>query len=185
MNYIQDALNRYRFELRKKLQADFNLLPEQTPSQKREKKEGAIVKKYKLKAFDNNGKPLYPKPRDAILSVQCDPVPGFESEHITHINCVRGKYEKCPEYKQPQLEKRLGPGNKLIHYYYYVTLPTCSICGSYPKGTEVYPLCACIKGKGKKGKFGDQRQLVLEKSTFDIFWKDVYTFWLNRYKDHY
>ena len=45
MDYIQDALNRYRFELRKKLQADFDLLPEQTPSQKRKKKEGGRFKK--------------------------------------------------------------------------------------------------------------------------------------------
>ena len=71
MDYLQDSLNRYRYELRKKLQAEFDSLPDRTPSQKRTKrKKEKVLEKYKLEAFEN-GKPLHPKPRDAILSIKC------------------------------------------------------------------------------------------------------------------
>ena len=54
MDYLKDSLNQYRYELRKKSQAEFDSLPEITPSQKRTKhKKEKVLEKYKLEAFEN------------------------------------------------------------------------------------------------------------------------------------
>ena len=125
--------------------------------------------------------PLHSKTKDAIATIQCPPPAQFSDEGLCHLQCAR---ENC-DYEHPELETRLGAGDKKIFFYHYEDLPTCSKCGSCEKGTTECPTCEARKGKGKSGKFGKQKQLLLKHETFDVFWNDHHLFHLKRHRIHH
>ena len=127
MDYLQDALNRYRQDQLKFIQSEYNKMPDTTLSQHIIKlvKENEL-KLYKNEAFDGDG-PLRQKPRHAVLCVQCPPPPEFADERLSHINCTRSVCPNCLTYKQLDIETRLGISDRKIFFYYYILLPTCLV----------------------------------------------------------
>jgi hypothetical protein len=43
-----------------------------------------------------NGAHLHSKPKDALISIMCPNVDGFD---VPHLSCVLSKCENCPKYK--------------------------------------------------------------------------------------
>ena len=104
MEYLQNALNRYRTELRSSLEDKHNEMPEQMPSQKISKfKMYSDILQYKTEAFDGD-RHSHPEGRDAAAYCQYQPPAKFEDEGLSHINCTRGTCEDCPKYSRPLLD---------------------------------------------------------------------------------
>ena len=112
MEYLQNALNRYRVELKSSLEEKNSDMPEKTKKQKNEKKkkEKEMIL-YKKEAFDGDST-LLPKGKHAAAYCQGPPPAEFEDEGLSHINCAQGKCDDCPDYCRPVLETKLKGGDK-------------------------------------------------------------------------
>ena len=108
-------------------------MPDTTPSQRRIKLEKENeLKLYRNEGFDGN-KALYPRPRHALSYVQCTPPPEFADERLSHIHCALGVCPNCPTYQQPDLESRLGIGDRKIFFTITSYFPLVFVVGHSKK----------------------------------------------------
>ena len=163
-DYKHSALNRFRLHLLKDLESEYKDLPSFTRSEKL-KKDLAKIKyhKYKLTAF-NDDEPLHPRGRHASECIQCPSPDDFEETGITRMKCARGLCDDCgiETYSRPSAEEDT---TKVIRWYEYQKLPTCSHCGA--QGPDAIVCSRCPPKKRQTLQI--RNHLVLQEETFPIF----------------
>jgi len=160
---LQSSLNRYRTKQLLQMK-DWTDLAESTPYQKIIKAKAKLAYlEYQADGFDVEDKPLHPKARDAVASIQCDSPVGFEGTGIVKFECAAGLCPDCPSFQWPKAETIF---NTEICFYCYKNLPTCSRCGAMPNGTTECQFCLKKKDKRDRGKFSSRKHMALERLLF-------------------
>ena len=63
-----------------------------------------------------DGKPLHPKAKDALISIQCPPV---QPLGLLHWKCVLKRCDNCPSYIVPKEESGTNENSPTIHFHVY------------------------------------------------------------------
>ena len=83
---------------------------------------------------------------DALKIVHCPSVP-VGSEHLYHINCASNRCDKCPEFKQPSLEKS---SEEYISFKTFEVVNYCTEHLSLPTDAIICSICNAREDGGKK-----------------------------------
>ena len=129
----------------------------------------ALAKKTMYKQYAFNGEEsLHPRGRDACTEMKCLPVGELFGTGITNLQCASVSCKKCGILNSPTLE---GETYKVIRWYAFKVLPTCTHCGTMQMGSKHCNFCLKkfkINPK-KQGKISRRKHLVLQQQRFDFF----------------
>ena len=180
-DYKQNALNRFRMHLLNDLRSECEDMPVTNQQERYEKSlELAKISTYQRDAFDGSD-PLHPRGRDATACIQCSPPEGFAATGITRMRCAAGFCNHCGIRKYPCLLAETQ-SSKVIRWYDYQKLPTCSHCGALPDGTIECTHCPIKKRK----PLSNRNHLALQEKSFPDFWEEyslsLSTFTMHRFK---
>ena len=180
-DYKQNALNRFRMHLLNDLRSECEDMPVTNQQERYEKsQELAKISTYQRDAFDGSD-PLHPRGRDATACIQCSPPEGFAATGITRMRCAAGFCNHCGIRKYPCLLAETQ-SSKVIRWYDYQKLPTCSHCGALPDGTIECTHCPIKKRK----PLSNRNHLALQEKSFPDFWEEyslsLSTFTMHRFK---
>ena len=105
MNFKQDTLNQWRRKKQRQPHLKWKDMPDGGAREKRDAKKAALHASVLFSAEAPVGDcGLRPTPKEAALSMQCDPPAGFEGSDLTRLCCAAGKCVDCPDFNRPEFE---------------------------------------------------------------------------------
>ena len=180
-DYKHNALNRFRLHLLNDMKSECEDMPVKNRQETYKKSlELAKISTYQRQAFEGS-EPLHARGRHASECIQCSAPKDFEGTGITRMRCASGLCRRCGihKYQRPKAEKET---KKVIRWYDYQKLPTCSHCGAMPDGTVECTHCPISKRK----PLANRNHLALQEKSFPDFWKEyslsLSSFTMHRFK---
>jgi hypothetical protein len=117
-----------------------------------------------------NDQHLHPKPKDALLAIQCHPVEGMP---VPHFKCILRECRNCPKYYIPEEKERIGNNeDHPIAFHVYQNATQCSIHGLLIGNTLTCEKCT----DEKKGKVVRRKHLSQLKRPLESFFRDFYLY---------
>jgi hypothetical protein len=121
MRQQQMSLNAYRLALLKRLEKEAS----EFEDDERRQIATSRAEQYR-NAMYPNGAHLHAKPKDALISIMCPNVDGFD---VPHLSCILSECENCPKYKYLQEEEALSNHANPIKFHVYQKFAKCTFHG--------------------------------------------------------
>jgi hypothetical protein len=173
---LQQSLNAWRFRCLRQLSVEANSLPEG------EARQLALARLADYRsAVLVDDKPIHPKPKIALKSIQCTNVNNF---NFLHWNCVLRQCSVCPQYPIHVKEQRTNNDAPTISFHVYLPVTNCTQHGRLPERAKTCPSCEADGHVGKKGKVRTRKHLTLLSRPIGTSLKEFYLPALDAYAYH-
>ena len=170
------SLNAYRLALLKLLEKEASEFEDD------ERRQTATIKAEQYRnAIYPNGAHLHSKPKDALVSIMCPNVEGFD---VPHLSCILGECENCPKYKYLREEEALSENATPIKFHVYQKFAKCTFHGLLAKGSKSCLECDELPERKTKGKFSLRKHLACLQMQLREFFEDYYLPILEKYRYH-
>jgi hypothetical protein len=173
---LQQSLNTWRFRCLRQLSVEVNSLPE---GEARQLALARLVD-YRIAVLVDD-KPIHPKPKIALKSIQCMNVDNF---NFPHWNCVLRRCSVCPQYPIHLEEQGTNNDAPTISFHVYLPVTNCTQHGRLPDRAKMCPSCDADDYAGKKGKVRTRKHLTLLSRPIGTFLEEFYLPALDVYAYH-
>ena len=120
---LQSDLNQYRLSHLHRLE--------------KSKIDSVRTKEYRQTIYKNN-KHIHSHPKEALLTIQCPPVFGFQ---VPHMKFILRRCKDCAKYRYFDEEKNLNDHDPPISFHFFQKVSKCSLHGIINNNTEFCPKC--------------------------------------------
>jgi hypothetical protein len=172
----QMSLNAYRLSLLRRLEKEASEFPDEAS------KQIATVRAEEYRStILPNGTHLHSKPKDALISIMCPNVQGFD---VPHMNCILRECKYCPKYQYLREEAALSNNAPPIKFHVYQKYAKCTFHGLLPDGTKSCVTCDELPEKKTRGKFSLRKHLTCLHMQLRQFLDEYYLPMLEKYTYH-
>ena len=138
-------LNAYRLSLLRQLEKEALEFPDKA------RKQIAMVRAQDYRnTILPNGTHLHSKPKDALISIMCPNVEGFD---VPQVDCTLPECTHCPKYQYLQEEAALSDNAPPIKFHVYQKFAKCTFHGLLPDGTKSCAACDELPEKRREASF--------------------------------
>ena len=192
--YLHEALNRFRLRKRRCLDDEANALKAEVQSCENLRARGRLQTRY-LSAVVNaddyaeyafpEGKPLHPKPQNALDMIMCEPVESCNN--LRKWKCVLGKCNECPKAQFHLLEQSTNEDVlNAVRFQHYEKYTKCSLHGVLELRSKKCDRCEDEGNtRTKVGKIRTRSELTLSEKSIGVFLPDTYLPLLEKYRYHH
>lgn len=194
ITYLHEALNRFRLRKRRRLEEDVSVLKEEVRSCMNLRAKGRLQTRYLSAVVDADdyaeyafpdGQPLYPKPRNALDMIMCQPVESCDN--MRKWKCVLGKCNDCPKAQFHPLEDSMNEDvDNAVRFQHYENYTKCSKHGVLELRSKKCDRCEAEaeNPRIKVGKIRTRSELTLSEKSIGDFLKNTYLPLLEKYRYH-
>ena len=93
----------------------------------------------------------------------------FQDSRIAHVNCARGRCDRCPKLFQPGLEKE---STSQVSFYSFLGIPACSKHGQFNPKNDLCPSCSEKDNNDGPPGVTKRKHLALQIKKINEFWTD-------------